>query len=80
MGTIESKQRGKKMKAFYKTETGQIVKVFDEGDDWQVIDGDVELWFSQWSRDRKGSLVSAVTGFLIYQYSEQFQSERLVVC
>ena len=68
------------MKAFYKTETGQLIKVVDQCGDWQVLDGQVERWFSQWSRDIKGSLISAVTRFLEYQYSEQFQSERLVIC
>lgn len=68
------------MKAFYKTETGQIVKVFDQGDDWQVKDEHVEIWHSQWSKDRKGSLISAITRFLKERYSEQFQSEKLVVC
>lgn len=64
------------MKAFYKTETGQIVKVYDKGSDWRVSDGHTERWFSQWTDDREGSLVSAITRFL----EEQFRPEKLVVC
>lgn len=68
------------MIAFYKTEEGKIVKFFDQGNDWQVKDSEVERWFSQWSNDRKGSLISAATKFLKERYSEQLRPEELVIC
>lgn len=68
------------MTAFYKTEAGQIIKIFDQGDDWQVKSNVSERWFGQWSKDRKGSLISAITRFLKDHHRELFQPEKLVIC
>lgn len=47
-----------KLAAFAHTPAG-LFKVYDHGDDWQVIGTDFERWASAWSHDRAASLKRA---------------------
>jgi len=51
------------MIAFYSDGTKQV-KAYDQGSDWQLIDGKTERWFSTWSDNRRASLHSAFVRFL----------------
>ena len=52
------------MKAFYRVDN-LLIKAYDQGDDWQLIDSDGnERWFSVWHADKYASLVRAFHDFL----------------
>ena len=45
--------------AFAKTPAG-LVRIYDHGNDWQIIGHGFERWFSVWGNDREGSLQRAI--------------------
>lgn len=67
------------MFAFYKTSHDFLIKVFDKRDDWQVLAGSCEGWYSQWSFDKQASLEAALEKFLDYHLDEEFSKDRLVL-
>ena len=49
-----------RLTAFVRTYDG-LFKVYDQGQDWQIIGPGFERWTSQWAADVKGSLKRAVS-------------------
>lgn len=49
------------MNAFAKTRRGDLLKAYQDGDDWKVTAGaTVQFYFSRWSTDLRGSLQNAM--------------------
>jgi hypothetical protein len=46
--------------AFTRTNAG-IFKIYDQGQDWQIVGEDFERWASVWANDRAASLARAVS-------------------
>lgn len=44
--------------AFTRTRAG-LFKVYDHGDDWQIVGPSFERWTSTWAQDRRSSLLRA---------------------
>ena len=61
------------MYAFIKTPDG-LYKIYNHGDDWQIIGPSFERWVSVWKDDIKASLYRAIRSIPLADYND------LVVC
>ena len=76
------------MKAFYRDENENLLKIYDEGQDWKVLSADKdgyplehgENWFSKWyaSNKVKESLFNAVERTCKYNGIE-YKPEKVVI-
>jgi hypothetical protein len=66
------------MKAFYRVDD-LLIKAYDQGDDWQLIDSNGnEYWRSKWA-DEYASLCAAFFS-MAEQNGYNFKQTRLVIC
>jgi hypothetical protein len=63
------------MYAFIKTPDG-LYKIYNHGDDWQVVGPDFERWFSVWRDDVKASLYRAVRSIPLADFNDLVVSHK----
>jgi hypothetical protein len=63
------------MYAFIKTPDG-LYKIYNHGDDWQVIGPDFERWFSVWRGDVRASLYRAVRSIPLADFNDLVVSHK----